>query len=201
MIFILFLLSACDSESNAPAQANSKVNAKKQSANDTPTEKLSEKDNFTLESANGLSARLMYDYRGSEMPNAPFNAPDGSSLTLERYRGRPILLNLWATYCVPCRIEMPTLDNLAALEEGNLSVITVSQDLQGGRVVRPYFERFGFQNIQGFTNSDNQLWHAIGEVGLPATILYDSDGKEVWRVVGGLEWDDDEVAKLLRQAS
>lgn len=142
----------------------------------------------------------MYDYSGTEMPLAAFNAPDGSALTLDRYRGRPILLNIWATYCVPCRIEMPTLDNLAALEEGKITVLTVSQDLQGGRVVRPYFERFGFKNIQGFTDQKNLLWSAIGQTGIPLTVLYDSEGKEVWRIIGGLEWDDAEVEKLLRQA-
>jgi len=192
MIFFLITLSACDSESRPPAQADSVFEDK----NDT--DKVFE--NTDLQSANGLSARLMYDYRGRAAPKSSFNAPDGSSLTLDQFHGRPLLINIWATYCAPCRIEMPTLDNLAALEEGRLSVITISQDLQGGKVVRPYFERFGFQNIQGYTDQANAIWNELGQSGIPLTILYDSDGKEVWRVVGGLEWDDEEVAKLLRQA-
>lgn len=191
MIVFLLSLAACDSESAAPVQADSEITAQK---DDLPFE------NANLESANGLNARLIYDYNGEDMPDAAFNAPDGSSLTLDRYKGRPILLNLWATYCVPCRIEMPTLDNLAALEEGNLSVITVSQDLTGRNVVAPYFERYDFQNIQGFTDKPNALLSAVGEVGLPTTILYDSDGREVWRVIGGMEWDDEMVAELLQQA-
>lgn len=207
IIFILLSLSACDNQSRGNAQADS-----------APKDELSDGalggdaasdpqsyENFSLESANGLNANLSYDNRGEPMPLAEFNAPDGSSLTLERYRGRPILLNLWATYCVPCRVEMPTLDNLAAIEEGQLTVLTVSQDLQGGNVVRPYFEKFQFQNIQGFTDRKNNLWNALRanstiQLALPSTILYDSSGREVWRVVGGLEWDDAEVAKLLRQA-
>lgn len=191
MLVFLLSLAACDSESAAPVQADSEITVQK---DDLPFE------NVDLESANGLNARLIYDYNGEDMPDAAFNAPDGSSLTLDRYKGRPILLNLWATYCVPCRIEMPTLDNLAALEEGNLSVITVSQDLTGRNVVAPYFERYGFQNIQGFTDQPNALLSAAGEVGLPTTILYDSDGREVWRVIGGMEWDDEMVAELLQQA-
>ena len=196
MIIILFLLTACDSESAAPAQADSDKSLKK----DNVTAEDIIFENVDLESANGLNARLMYDYNGAPMPTDSFRAPDGSSLTLERYKGRPILLNLWATFCVPCRVEMPTLDNLAAIEEGNISVITVSQDLTGREVVSPYFERYGFQNIQAFTDRPNALLRAVGEVGLPATILYDSEGKEVWRVVGGLEWDDETVAELIRQA-
>ncbi len=199
MIIFLLSLSACDNQSNPQAQAGSVAKDELSDENiSAPDDQNYE--NADLESANGLVARLSYDYRGTEMPLGSFNAPDGSSLTLERYRGRPILLNLWATYCVPCRIEMPTLDNLAALEEGKITVLTVSQDLQGGKVVRPYFAKYAFQNIQGFTDRKNILWNAIGQTGIPLTVLYDSNGLEVWRVVGGMEWDDEEVAKLLRQA-
>lgn len=200
MIIILLSLSSCDNQSAPTAQDDSAINDDLVGENGTDDFEPQNYENFALESANGLSAFLSYDERGTEMPLAPFNAPDGSTLTLERYRGRPILLNLWATYCVPCRVEMPTLDNLAALEEGKLTVLTVSQDLQGGNVVRPYFERYGFENIQGFTDRKNNLWNAIGQTGLPVTILYDSTGREVWRVVGGMEWDDSEVEKLIRQA-
>ncbi len=207
MIVFLLSLSACDNQSSSQAQADSVTENEltDETLRDNAPQEPQNYENFMLESANGLTSELLYDYRGTAMPLSIFNAPDGSSLTLERYRGRPILLNLWATYCAPCRIEMPTLDNLAAIEEGRITVLTVSQDLQGGNVVRPYFQQNGFQNIQGFTDRRNQLLNDIGasskqKLPLPSTILYDSNGLEVWRVYGGMEWDDEEVAKLLRQA-
>ena len=207
MIVFLLSLSACDNESNSQAQADSasKNELTDELPNNDSRQEPQDYENIMLESANGLTSELLYDYRGTAMPLSNFNAPDGSSLTLERYRGRPILLNLWATYCAPCRIEMPTLDNLAVIEEGQITVLTVSQDLQGGRVVRPFFQQNGFQNIQGFTDRRNNLLNAISsssneKLPLPSTILYDSNGLEVWRVYGGMEWDDEEVAKLLRQA-
>jgi thiol-disulfide isomerase/thioredoxin len=121
---------------------------------------------------------------------------------LRDYAGRPLLVNVWATWCVPCKVEMPTLDALAALEEGRLTVIAVSQDLGGRAKVRRFFETAQIANLEPLTDPDNGLLGAIGgKPALPVTILYDSDGREVWRVMGGVEWDDAEMAKLLAEAS
>ncbi|APG62112.1 hypothetical protein LPB140_04015 [Sphingorhabdus lutea] len=156
-------------------------------------------ENGALESASGLKAQLLYDNAGSEAPKVEFFSPDGSKNNLTNYRGRPLLLNLWATWCGPCRVEMPSLDTLAALEEGKLTVLTVSQDLEGGKVVRPFFEKYQFANLQGHYDPQNNLWKAVGASALPVTILYDENGIEKWRVVGGLEWDDEMVADLIHQ--
>jgi thiol-disulfide isomerase/thioredoxin len=109
------------------------------------------------------------------------------------YAGRPLLVNLWATWCAPCKAEMPTLDALAQLEEGRITVIAVSQDLQGRKPVRAFFDSARIVNLEPFTDRDNALCSAVG--GNPAlpTTIFTTEGKEVWRVIGGLEWDDAEV--------
>jgi len=96
---------------------------------------------------------------------------------------------------------MPTLDALAKLEKGRMNVIAVSQDLQGRAPVVAFFTETGVKNLEPYTDADNLLLTAFNNaIALPTTILYDSDGKEVWRVAGGVEWDDAEMAKLLRAA-
>ena len=96
---------------------------------------------------------------------------------------------------------MPTLDALAALEEGRISVIAVSQDLAGRKPVRAFFDKAAIANLEPYIDPDNALLAAFGNnIALPTTILYNSNGRETWRVVGGVEWDDAEMAKLLREA-
>ncbi|NJK43936.1 MAG: TlpA family protein disulfide reductase [Pleurocapsa sp. SU_196_0] len=122
-------------------------------------------------------------------------------LALTDFAGRPLLVNFWATWCVPCKVEMPTLDALAALEAGKVTVVAIAQDLQGRKKVVPFFEATGVTNLEPHTDAQNRVWSAIGGTPkLPTTVLYNSEGREVWRVVGGVEWDDAEIAVLLREA-
>jgi hypothetical protein len=96
---------------------------------------------------------------------------------------------------------MPTLDSLAELEAGKVTVIAVAQDLQGRKTVLPFFASAGITNLEPYTDRENRVWNAIGGApSLPTTILYDSESREVWRVIGGVEWDDAEIAALLAEA-
>lgn len=154
-----------------------------------------------LESANGLRAELSYAFAGRAAPDAAFKGADGRELALTDFAGRPLLVNFWATWCVPCKVEMPTLDSLAALEAGKVTVIAVAQDLQGRKKVVPFFESTGVTNLEPYTDPQNRVWSAIGgSPKLPTTVLYDSEGREVWRVIGGVEWDDEELIALLAEA-
>jgi thiol-disulfide isomerase/thioredoxin len=189
---ILLLLAGCDKESATKGQA--------QPASAPPSGEASKAD-IGLESANGLRAVLSYKFAGQAAPKASFTGADGRDVSLTDFAGRPLLVNLWATWCAPCKAEMPTLDALAALEEGKISVIAVSQDLEGRAPVAAFFKETAVKNLEPYTDADNVLLAAFGNaVALPTTILYDSDGKEVWRIAGGAEWDDEEMAKLLREA-
>jgi thiol-disulfide isomerase/thioredoxin len=189
---ILLVLAGCDKESAPEGQAQPASGGKAASG---------AKEEVGLESANGMRATLSYKFAGQTAPKVQFTGADGRDVTLADFAGRPLLVNLWATWCAPCKAEMPTLDALAALEEGRISVIAVSQDLEGRKPVAEFFKSTGVKNLEPYTDADNALLAAFGNaVALPTTILYDSDGREIWRVAGGVEWDDEEMAKLLREA-
>lgn len=138
-------------------------------------------------------------HKGEVAPGVAFTAPDGKSVTLASFKGKPVLLNLWATWCAPCVREMPTLDRLAAREGGRLAVLTVSQDLEGAEKVTPFFHKAGFKALQPYLDREVGLSTHYG-VNLPTTILYDSAGKEVWRVSGDMEWDGDTAATWIGEA-
>ena len=189
---ILMLLAACDTGTAPKGQAQ--ADAPEKAAQSTGAD-------IGLESANGMRATLSYKFAGQAAPTAPFTGADGRDVSLSDFAGRPLLVNLWATWCAPCKAEMPTLDALAALEEGRVSVIAVSQDLQGRKPVAAFFKTAAIANLEPYTDADNVLLAAFDyQIALPTTILYDGDGKEVWRVIGGAEWDDAEIASLLREA-
>jgi thiol-disulfide isomerase/thioredoxin len=189
---ILLVLAGCDKESEPKGQAQPASTAK---AGD------SDKAEITLESANGMRATLSYQFAGQKAPSAPFADAQGQDVSLADFEGKPLLLNIWATWCAPCKAEMPTLDALVASEKGRMNVIAVSQDLEGRAPVVAFFKETAVKNLVPYTDADNALLTAFNNaIALPTTILYDSDGKEVWRVAGGVEWDDAEMAKLLRAA-
>ena len=189
---ILLVLAGCDKESEPKGQVQPASTAK---AGD------SDKAEIALESANGMRATLSYQFAGQKAPSAPFADAQGQDVSLTDFEGKPLLLNIWATWCAPCKAEMPTLDALVASEKGRMNVIAVSQDLEGRAPVVAFFKETAVKNLEPYTDTDNALLTAFNNaIALPTTILYDSDGKEVWRVAGGVEWDEAEMAKLLRAA-
>lgn len=144
-----------------------------------------------------LTGRLDISLRGSAAPDAVFESPAGDPVTLGDFRGRPVLLNLWATWCAPCVAEMPTLDRLAERSAGRLHVLTVSQDVTGAAVVDPFFRRAAYHRLEPWLDRDGALGQAIGSGRLPTTVLYDAEGREVWRIVGGLDWEGPRANTLL----
>jgi thiol-disulfide isomerase/thioredoxin len=185
-------LGGCDRESAQQEQALPTI------AQSAPK---AEKTGAGLVSANGMRAELSYRYAGRPVSDAAFKGADGREVALSDFSGRPLLVNIWASWCVPCKVEMPTLDALAELEAGKVTVIAVSQDRLGRKKVVPFFESTGIENLEPYTDPENRLWNAIGGAPkLPTTILYNSEGREVWRVTGGVEWDDEEMASLLAEA-
>ena len=139
-------------------------------------------------------------HKGEAPLPAAITAPDGKDVTLASFRGKPLLVNLWATWCAPCVAEMPTLDRLAGQAGDRLQVVAVSQDLDGAAKVRPFFAERGFAHLRPYLDPKVALSTGYG-VNLPATILYDANGREVWRRVGGLDWTGAEAAKAIAEAS
>lgn len=144
--------------------------------------------------------RVDISQRGKEMPAIPFAAPGGGPATLTQFRGKPLMVNLWATWCAPCIAEMPALDGLAAAHGDRFRLITVSQDLQGAKVVAPFFEEKGFKALTQYTDEQNVLMTALGTETLPTTVFYDAQGKELWRVYGAMDWHGAPAKKLIGDA-
>ncbi|MBJ7501748.1 MAG: TlpA family protein disulfide reductase [Sphingopyxis sp.] len=138
-------------------------------------------------------------HKGEAAPAAAFRGPDDAAVTLASFRGKPLLVNLWATWCAPCVAEMPTLDALAAKSE-NMTVIAVAQDLKGAEVVDPWFQKAGLKALQPYLDPENGLLDAANSA-LPTSIFYDADGREIWRVVGAIDWQGEEARALLAEAS
>lgn len=126
---------------------------------------------------------------GTPAPTQAFSRADGSTVTLADFRGRPVLVNLWATWCAPCIAEMPALDQLAKAKAGEMAVLGISQDLQGWGKVKPFLARAKLQHMTILLDDEGALATTLAAPGLPFTVLYDAEGKEVWRVNGPREWD------------
>jgi len=148
-----------------------------------------------------LTGEVDYSKAGAELPALTLTDPAGNALDLASLKGKPVLINLWATWCAPCVIEMPMLDNLAGQMGDDLRVVTVSQDLSGASVVEPFFAEREFVHLEPWLDQESELTFRFSQTGmLPLTVLFDAEGKEVLRVVGGYHWDSDETVALLREA-
>jgi thiol-disulfide isomerase/thioredoxin len=138
--------------------------------------------------------------RGSAMPDTVFLAPDGGKVTLADFKGKPLLVNLWATWCGPCVAEMPTLDDLAKREGARLQVIVVSQDDVANKPkIAKIWEERKFERLAPYIDSKSDLGFAFGTGMVPTTVLYDAAGKEVWRVIGAMNWDGPRANTLLSE--
>ncbi|PAX07921.1 TlpA family protein disulfide reductase [Sphingomonas lenta] len=178
--------AGCDKETQAPAQANSVASDEVASA---PAPASAPK-----------SGAFDRSRKGEAAPDVAFTAPDGKPVRLADFRGKPLLVNLWATWCAPCVAEMPTLDAAAGALGDRVRVLTVSQDLDGAAKVRPFFASRGFRHLQPYLDPEVGLSTAYG-VNLPATILYDAQGREVWRRLGAYEWNSPEAARAIAEAA
>ncbi len=138
--------------------------------------------------------------KGKAAPVAAFTGPDDAPVTLAAFKGKPLLVNLWATWCAPCVAEMPTLDALAAESGERMAMIAVAQDLQGAEVVDPWFQKAGLKVLQPYLDPQNALLDAYNSA-LPTTIFYDAAGRELWRVVGAIDWQGAEAKALLAEAT
>ena len=139
---------------------------------------------------------------GTPAPAVTFQNPDGGDFDLSKSKGGPVLVNLWATWCAPCVKELPTL---AKLEErhavdGDLGIIVVSQDMGPKASVDAFLKAKGIA-LRSFLDPEMKLTGALGVEVMPTTLLYDAQGREVWRYTGDLDWTGPEAAKLLAEAA
>ncbi len=150
--------------------------------------------------AGELTGTIDRSHKGSPLPAFTVKDPGGKTLNLAELKG-PVLINLWATWCAPCVVELPLLDKLAADRAGALRVVTVSQDLGDGAKVAEFLKAKGVTRLEPWLDPENDLAFQYGGGSLPTTIYYDAAGREVWRFVGGHDWSGAEAAKMLAEGS
>lgn len=177
-------MAGCDRQSAEPAQPPTQTG-----------------ESAGAEVAAELTGTLDRSFAGSDMPEMELTDPEGATLALSDTRGTPVLLNLWATWCAPCVVEMPLLDTLAGELGDSVQVLTVSEDMRGAEVVAPFFAEGGYEHLPQWLDPQNDLAFSYGGgAALPLTVMYDADGKEVWRMVGGYHWDSAEAHELVAEA-
>lgn len=132
-------------------------------------------------------------------PDAAFADADGAAVGLGDFRGKVVLLNLWATWCVPCIEEMPALDRLQAQLGGEgLEVVALSQDRGGVPAVVRFYEKYDFGNLAIYVDPKGAVARAFEAGVLPTNLLIDREGRVVGQLIGAAEWDAPEAKALIR---
>ena len=185
----LLLLAACDSGETAPEQEGVQGAEVTQEQDAAPTGTSAEKP---------VAAVLTREFAGKAAPDIAFTSKEGAEVRLSDFAGKPVLVNLWATWCAPCITEMPALDRLSARLGEEAVVLPISQDFKGAEDVDPFWTKGGFTAMTPYLDPENAWLVAYPEAAsLPTTILFDADGKEVWRVMGPADWAGEEVVDLI----
>ncbi len=150
----------------------------------------------------GLVKGVDRSHKGNRAPAAMFKNPEGGDIRLDSFKGTPVLVNLWASWCVPCVKELPTLDEVARAhrDDGRLGVVAISQDSGPHASVVAFLAKHNIGDLVSYQDPAMKLSFALDAPVLPTSILYDADGHEVWRYVGDADWTGPEAAKLLAEA-
>ncbi|MEQ1673114.1 MAG: TlpA disulfide reductase family protein, partial [Hyphomicrobium sp.] len=124
------------------------------------------------------------------LPDIAFNDASGKQIKLSDFKGRAVLLNLWATWCAPCREEMPSLDRLqVALGSDKFEVVALSIDRQGVEASKKFLDEVKAKALKLYVDATAKQGTALKIVGMPTTILIGKDGLEIGRLAGPAEWD------------
>ncbi len=173
----LVLLAACDRQSGAGTQPQALAQA-------TPTPEVSALDR---------------GHKGEAMPAIKLTDPAGNPLAFAAPAGKPLLVNLWATWCGPCVTELPALDKVAA--SGTIGVLAISEDMTAPGKVAAFLAARHVGHVTAALDPEgnaSEVWQAGT---LPTSIYYDARGHELWRSTGGRDWGSAESKKLLAEGS
>ena len=133
------------------------------------------------------------------LPQLVFEDIAGKRHSIADFKGKVVLLNLWATWCAPCREEMPALDRLQAQLGGpRFEVVAVSVDQQAPALARKFLDEAGVKSLALYVDPTGQASFKLNAVGLPATLLIDREGREIGRRLGAVKWDSPQIVDTLR---
>ncbi len=149
----------------------------------------------------GTMAPLVVKSQPVDLSEFTFVAGDGTEKSLKDFAGKVVLLNIWATWCIPCREEMPTLDKLEAKLGGeNFAVVAVNIDKGGQEKAAAFLKETGATHLQLYTDPTGKLFATLKVVGMPTTLIIDRDGKEIARLIGPADWASPEAEAVIAAA-
>jgi thiol-disulfide isomerase/thioredoxin len=150
----------------------------------------------------GAMAPLVARPQPIDLPEVTFVAGDGTEKSLKDFAGKVVLLNIWATWCIPCREEMPALDKLEAKLGGeNFAVVAVNIDKGGQEKAAQFLKETGATHLPLYTDPTGQLFATLKVVGMPTTLIIDRGGKEIARLVGPADWASPEAEAVIAAAT
>lgn len=153
----------------------------------------------------GEVAALTAATKPLEVPDLAFSDGDGTAKKLSDFRGKTVLLNLWATWCVPCRKEMPALNNLQTrLGSNDFQVVAINIDTRDAEKPKAFLADGNLTALGYFTDRSAKVFQDLKGVGralgMPTSVLIDSKGCEIATIAGPAEWDSGDAVKLIEAA-
>ncbi len=149
----------------------------------------------------GAMAALLVRAKPLDVPAIEFNDGDGATKSLADFKGKVVLLNIWASWCVPCREEMPALDKLEQELGGkDFAVVAVNIDKGGPDKARAFLAETGATHLGLYTDPTSKMFAVLKTVGMPTTLVLDRDGKEIGRLVGPADWSSPEAKRVVEAA-
>ena len=158
-------------------------------------------DKVTRALATGSLTAFVIHPKRPALANLTFTDASGKQRSLSEWRGRVVLVNLWATWCAPCRKEMPSLAELEAkLGSKDFEIVAISLDRKGAEAAAPFLKETGAANLALYLDPTAASLDQLRAMGLPASILVDRQGNEIGRMLGPAEWSSPEAIALVRAA-
>ncbi|HEX2448334.1 MAG TPA: TlpA disulfide reductase family protein [Methyloceanibacter sp.] len=149
----------------------------------------------------GPMAPLLVRPKPLDLPKVTFADKDGKPKSLADFKGEVVLLNIWATWCVPCREEMPALDKLETKLGGkDFAVVAVNIDKGGPDKAASFLKETGADHLALYTDPSGKLFAELKAVGMPTTLVVDRNGKEIARLVGPADWASPEAIAVIEAA-
>jgi len=131
-------------------------------------------------------------------PDVSFTDADGNPVSLSDFKGKLVLVNLWATWCAPCLREMPSLGRLQSRLGDRITVAAISEDRGGGKAVEPLAAKLELKSVKIYLDPKSAVGQAFKVQGLPTSLLIDREGRVLGRVHGAAEWDSPKILAVLR---
>jgi thiol-disulfide isomerase/thioredoxin len=156
--------------------------------------------------AHGEVAALTMATAPLRLPDLAFEDADGKSKKLSDWRGKTVLVNLWATWCVPCRKEMPALERLQTKLEGpNFEVVAINIDTRDSEKPKNFLKEANLTRLGFFSDEKAKVFQDLKSIGralgMPTSVLVDAQGCEIATIAGPAEWDSDDAVKLITAAT